>query len=187
MAAYTTPTLIAQYLGLTVSSAWTAQATLDAQMVTDWIDRWLGKTWQGSSPLTETQRIYGDRFWVMRPISAITSLSVRDIGPQDTSTTLTEGEDFRVLDAASGEIGISGYLGYRATVVYTSGGVVPTPVAHAATAWAAHELFPTLHPEAQRLASLKDDLLTLTYRDEPDGLPPEVRRLLEPYRLPVVV
>lgn len=183
MAAYTTPQSIADYLGLSISAAWTGQATTDAQVVSDWLDRYLGRSWQGSSPLTETHKLYGDRLWLTRPVTAITSITARGEGPADTaSDALVVDSAYRILDAATGEVAVSGYDGYRVTVVYTSAGVVPTPVALAATIWAAHLLFPTLHPEAQGLARLRDDTLQVDYAPDPGDVPPQAKLLLGPYR-----
>lgn len=188
MTAYTTHTAIAAYLGVTLTAGQQAQATTLAQAASDWIDRYVGQSWQDDGSVTdELHTPVGDRVYLNnRPVAAVSAVSTRSpmIG---TDWALLDSDEYELLDAANGVLLISGWadpgLGVKATYTHTAT-TAPTPVGLAATMIAASWLAPTLAPQTNGIESIavgQNDVNVKFSADRGD-VPAEAMRLLAVYR-----
>jgi hypothetical protein len=156
MTAYTTASLIAAYLGVTLTTAQQTQAGLAAQAASDWIDTYKGRSWQGASPVTgEVHTVIGDAVYLdNRPVAAITSVETRAAVIGASYTTLAAGQ-YELIDADAGLLQLVGWGDYLARVAYTHTGTTPpSHIAFAATIIAASLLGPTLRPNTTGLDSV---------------------------------
>jgi len=195
MAAYTSATLVANYLGVTLTAGQITQAGVTAQAASDWIDKYLGRSWQGSSPVTdELQTIVGDRVYLNnRPVTAVSAVKTRGDYADADVTTLTSGQ-YELLDAINGELLIQGWAGAGslALVTYTHTGVtVPTPVGLAATIIAAAWLAPAMVgvPSGLESIALGQNDINIKFAGHTAGevaVPAEALTLLGGYRTFVV-
>lgn len=147
MTAYTDATKIAAYLGVTLTSPQQTQAGITAQAASDWIDWWLGRSWQAASPVTgEVHTVNGDRVYLdHRPVSAITTVETRADAIGASYTTLAAGQ-YELLDPTNGVLSVIGWGDYLARIAYTHTGTAPpSHIAFAATIIAASWLHPTLN------------------------------------------
>lgn len=156
MTAYTDAAKIANYLGLTLTSAQQTQAGIAAEAASAWIDEFKGRSWQAASPTTgEIQTVLGDVVWLdNRPVVSVTSVEVRADIVGAAWATLAAGQ-YEVIDAAAGKLQLIGWGNYLARVSYThSATAAPSQIALAATIIAASLLGPTLRPNTAGLDSV---------------------------------
>lgn len=161
MTAYTTAAAIAAYLGETFTPAQATQADAVALAVTAFVDRYTGRTWQGTSPVvaewlpivarydegaaTTRPTVYLRN----RPAVAVSAVVLRSGGPGATATALAPTA-YELVDPEAGVLrltpageGVDGY-GYGDPVIalvdYTYAEVVPPDIALAATMIGASEM-----------------------------------------------
>jgi hypothetical protein len=110
MSAYTDAQKIANYLGTTLTSAQQTQAGVMSDAATAWIDRYLGRSWQATSPVTdEKHSIIGDRVYLThRPVVAVSSVKTRGIYEGATVTTLSATQ-YELLDTVNGVLLLDGW------------------------------------------------------------------------------
>lgn len=185
MTAYTTATLIAAYLGVTLTSPQQTQAGIAAQAASDWIDEYKGRSWQIASPVTdELHTMTGDRVYLNnRPVAAVSSVKTRAAAFVGFGwTTLATGQ-YELLDATNGVLLIQGWSASSQALVqasYTHTASVPSQIALAATIIAASLLGPTLRPNTSGLDSVsvgQNDIAVKFSADYGD-VPPEALTLL---------
>lgn len=182
MTAYTDATKIAAYLGVTLTGPQQTQAGVVAQAISDWIDRRIGRSWQATSPVTdELHQILGDRIYLARrPVVSITSLSTRQEIAGGAWTTLSASQ-YELLDAADGEVLISGWGGSLTKTTYThSMTTAPNDIALAATILAADLMTATVHPESAGISQIAvgQNDISVKFADA-SAVPPGVSRALE--------
>lgn len=156
MTSYTDAEAIGGYLGVTLTGDQEEQADLLAQAASDWIDRYLGRSWQAASPVTgEVQSVNGDRVYLdHRPVTAITSVETRGDYVGGQYATLAAGQ-YDLIDATNGVLQLIGYGTYLARVSYTHAGASPPSyVALAARMIAASWLHSALNPSTAGLDSV---------------------------------
>lgn len=190
MAAYTDATKIAAYLGVTLTADQITQAGVVAQAATDWIDGYVGRSWQGSSPVTdELHSIVGDELWLdNRPVTAITSVKTRQPVIGASYTTLGSG-DYELVDAEWGRLRLVGWGDYEAAVSYThTATTAPSDVALAATMIASAWLSQTLRPSTQGVESIAvgQNDVNVKFSSSRDDVPSAALSILARYRSIVI-
>lgn len=176
MTAYTNATNIAAYLGVTLTAGQVTQAGITAQAASDWIDGYLGRSWQAASPVSgEVHAVNGDRVYLdHRPVSAITTVETRADVIGASYTALAAGQ-YELLDPTNGVLQLQGWGDYLARIAYTHTGTAPpSHIALAATMIAASWLHPTLNPSTAGIDSIavgQNDVnvkFSKSVRDVPD-------------------
>lgn len=191
MAAYTDATKIAAFLGVTLTASQITQAGVLAQAASDWIDKYLGKSWQIASPATdELHTLYGDTVYLNnRPVASITTVKTRDSYADAPLTTL-DASQWELFDAANGWVRILGWAGTGslALVSYAYTLALPTPVGLAATMIAASWLGPTMVglPSGLDAISLGQNDINVKFGSSARDVPPEALTLLSGYRSIVI-
>lgn len=206
MTAYADANSLENYLGRVLTSAESDQVDAVCDTATELIDRYTGKTWQGTTVTGEQHTIYGASITLKRaPVSAISSLTLRAPVAGATVTTLVAGIDYELLNTQTGRVLLTGYNpdpvvnaswyrhGSIASVTYTVPSTVPPPVSMAANMLAA-SLLGTSQAVANQAQGIKrysvGGELDVTYFDTAAttaaSLPTGVRSLLDQYRRPVV-
>ena len=168
MTAYTTPDAVAAYLGVTFTpeQATATGAVIDA--VTAYIDRYTGRSWQGTSPvLGELRRVIPPlpggsypasvAFLAYAPVLGVDAVSIRSGTPNATTTALDPSE-YELLDAEHGVIALSAwcdawYDDAFAVVDYTRPVAVPPDITLAATMIASAEMSRQLAIQSSASAS----------------------------------
>lgn len=192
MTAYTDAAKIAAYLGKTLTSAQQTQAGVLADAATAWIERYLGRSWQTASPITnELHSIIGDRVYLThRPVVAVSAVKTRGSYEGAAETTLTSGQ-YELLDAENGVLLIEGWSSGDglALVSYThTMTTVPADVGLAATMLAAAWLGGSLAPGtagAESIAVGQGDI-QLKFSASRGNVPQEALSILNGYRTVVV-
>ncbi len=155
MTLYTDQARIESYLGVTLTDAQAAQAVIVSQAATDWIDRYLGRSWQEASPATEVLTVTGDTVWLSnRPVTAITSVQTRADVIGASYATLAAGQ-YELIDADAGQLQLIGWGNYLARVVYTHTATTPPHrIGLAATMIAASWMSQALRPSTSGVDSI---------------------------------
>lgn len=185
---YTNTTLVAEELGRTLTSDQTTQAAGLIDEAEAFIDHKTGRAWMVPSPSTEILTVPDDSVVRLtnRPVTAVSSVSVRAAAIGATSTALVAGTSYELLDAAGGLLLVSGYAGYVATVSYSHATPAPADIRRAATLLVAHWLLPRLLPDLQGVRRLSVggelDMEAFGGVDGPPGPPPAVMDILTGYR-----
>lgn len=187
---YTDAQEIANHLGVTLTAAQIVQAGIASEAASDWIDQYLGRSWQGTSPVTnEVQTVIGDTVWLdFRPIATVTSVQTRAPSINSAWTTLAVGQ-YEILDAATGRLRLTGWGNYEARVSYTHTATTPPAVvALAATIIAASWITPTLATGSSGVESISVGQadINVKFRADRGDVPSEALRLLDGYRTFVV-
>jgi hypothetical protein len=190
MAAYTDSTKIANYLGVTLTAGQITQAGVTAQAASDWIDRYIGRSWQDASPVTdELHQFVRDRVYLAhRPVLTVTSMATREQIAGGDWTTLG-ADEYELLDAANGVVLIQGWgTGGLTKTTYTYTTTVPTPVGLAATMIAASWLGPALVglPSGLESVALGQNDINVKFSSSARDVPAEALTLLSSYRTVVV-
>lgn len=154
MANYTDSDAISAYLGVTFTPEQAAQADAVAAAVTAFVDRYTGRSWQGTSPISAEVRpvvvpgpadTYGAvaRCYLAHvPVSTVDAVSLRSSDPNDPTTPL-DPATYELVDPAHGVLLVPGYgygaLGWwygraaLAVVDYSYADEAPADIALAAT------------------------------------------------------
>jgi hypothetical protein len=190
--AYTDATKIAAYLGKTLTAPQIAQATVMADAATAWIDRYLGRSWQIASPVTdELHGLVGDTVYLnQRPVAAVSVVKTRAEYADAPSTTL-DASQWELLDATNGVLRILGWagVGALALVTYTHTGItVPADVGLAATMIASAWLGGSLAPGTNGVESIAvgQNDINLKFSASRSDVPVEALSILNGYRQIVV-
>lgn len=169
MAAYVTADQIAAALGVTFTPEQAAQADAVAAAVTAFVDRYTGRSWQGTSPISAEVRpvvvpgpadTYGAvaRCYLAHvPVSTVDAVSLRSSDPNDPTTPL-DPATYELVDPAHGVLLVPGYgygaLGWwygraaLAVVDYAYADAVPADIELAATMIASGVMQQTLATQA---------------------------------------
>lgn len=194
MTAYSDATKVGNYLGVTLTASQITQAGVTAQAASDWIDRYLGKSWQGTSPVTdELHTLVKDRVYLNnRPVASITSVKTRAAAFVGFGWTTLDASQYELLDAANGVLLIAGWSAsseglVQVTYAYTL--ALPTPVGLAATMIAASWLGPTMVglPSGLDSIALGQNDIAVKFGSSARDVPPEALTLLAGYRSIVIV
>jgi hypothetical protein len=188
--AYTDATAVAAYLGITLTSGQATQAGVLAAAATAWIDRYTGRSWQTTSPVTdELHEVIGDAIYLnRRPVAAITTVETRQPVVGATYSTLSATE-YELIDAANGVLRISGWGNYEAAVTYTHTATsAPADVALAACMIAAAWLSQTLRPSTNGLESISvgQNDVSVKFSASRSDVPAEALTILRAYRAVVI-
>lgn len=190
--AYTDATAIAGYLGLTLTSPQQTQATTLAAAATAWIDRYTGRSWQASSPITdELHELVGDTVYLTnRPVTAVTSVKTRE-RYADAGTTTLDASQYELLDATNGVLLILGWAGAGrlALVTYThSVSAAPDDVELAATMIAAAWLSQALRPSTEGVEqiSVGQNDISVKFAATRGDVPMAALSILKAYRRVVI-
>ena len=193
MSAYTDAQKIAAYLGTTLTSAQQTQAGVMSDAATAWIDRYLGRSWQATSPVTdEKHSIIGDRVYLThRPVVALTSVKTRGIYEGATVTTLSATQ-YELLDTVNGIVLLDGWVSGHdeiALTTYThSVNTAPADVQLAAAMIAAGWLGGALNPGTAGVESLSvgQNDVSVKYSATRSDVPVEALSILNGYRQVVI-
>ena len=190
--AYTDATAIAGYLGLTLTSPQQTQAGTLASAATAWIDRYTGRSWQASSPITdELHELVGDTVYLTnRPVTAVTSVKTRE-RYADAGTTTLDASQYELLDATNGVLLILGWAGAGrlALVTYThSVSAAPDDVELAATMIAAAWLSQALRPSTEGVEqiSVGQNDISVKFAATRGDVPMAALSILKAYRRVVI-
>lgn len=183
---YTTKALVAAELGVTFTNDQQTQCDALIEEVESYIDRITARSWIVASPATETLAVSDDGVVYLsnRPVAAITSVAVRSATIGATSTTLTAGSEYELLDATNGILLVGAGGQSLATVVYThtnAAAALPKDIQRAATMLAAAWMSPRLHPERDGLDALSvfSGEVSMKMSARESAAPPEVLALLK--------
>jgi len=182
MTAYTDAARIAAHLNVTLTGAQQTQAGVLSQAASDWIDRYLDRSWQTVSPVSgEVHTVNGDRVYLdSRPVVAITSVETRQDAIGAAYTTLAVGQ-YELVDPMNGILQIMGWGDYLARVAYTHTATMPpSHVALAATMIAASWLGPSLLglPTGLESIALGQNDINVKFSTSARDVPAEALRLL---------
>lgn len=189
---YTDATAIAGYLGVTLTSAQQTQAGVLASAATAWIDRYTGRSWQSSSPITdELHELVGDTVYLnARPVTAVSSVKTRERFA-DAGTTTLDASQYELLDATNGVLLILGWAGAGrlALVTYThSVSAAPDDVELAATMIAAAWLSQALRPSTEGVEqiSVGQNDISVKFAATRGDVPMAALSILKAYRRVVI-
>jgi hypothetical protein len=181
---YTDASKIAAHLGVTLTADQITQSGVLAQAASDWIDLYLGRSWQAASPVTdELHTPVGDRIYLnKRPVTAVTAVSTRQpIVSADWN--LLDTDEYELIDATNGVLLISGWavngLAVRASYTHTAS-TPPSNVALAATLIAASWLGPLMVglPAGLESVALGQNDINVKFGSTARDVPPEALTLL---------
>lgn len=184
---YTTAALVEAEMGVTLTAAQTTAATDLVGEAESLIDRYTARAWIVASPATDTLVVPADGVLGLsqRPVTAITSVSVRPATIGAASTALVAADTYELLDAADGQVLVSTvYRGYLATVAYThtnTAAALPLGIQRAATLLVAAWLLPRLNPDRAGLDSYEVGGELKVKISTEKSLPPDVLRILDAY------
>jgi len=189
---YTDASQIANYLGVTLTGAQQTQAGVLADAATAWIDRYTGRSWQATSPVTdELHTVQGDTVYLnRRPVLAVSAVKTRAVYADAPLTTLAVSE-WELLDAPNGVLRILGWAGTGslATVTYTHSATdAPDDVQLAAAMIAASWLSQTLRPSTDGIESLAvgQNDIAIKFSASRGNVPKEALSILAGYRSIVI-
>ena len=191
--AYTDANAIAGYLGLTLTSPQQTQATTLAAAATAWIDRYTGRSWQASSPVTdELHELVGDTVYLThRPVASVTTVKTRE-RYADAPTTTLDASQWELLDAANGVLLILGWAGVGrlalVTYTHTAPATLPDDVELAATMIAGAWLSQALRPSTEGLEqiSVGQNDVSVKFAASRGDVPPAALSILNGYRRVVI-
>lgn len=189
---YTDSSLIAGYLGITLTGPQETQAGTLADAATAWVDKYTGRTWRTASPVTdEIHVIVGNAVYLThRPVSAVTSVKTRQDASDAGITTLTTSQ-WELIDAANGKLLITGWASsdLLALVSYThTVSDPPDDVLLATTMIAASWLQQALRPNTAGVESVSvgQNDISVKFAASRGDVPAEALSILRAYRAVVV-
>ena len=191
MTAYCSAASLATFLQRALTAAETASAAAVCAAASDYIDHYLGRSWQAATVTDEVQTVERrDVFLDVYPVVSVTSVTGRAPFVGDPPVTLTADVDYEMIDPSAGRLLVSVALGTVLTVTYTVDSMVPGDIAQAANIIAASYLIatPAASLKTRGIQKLKAGSAEITYDpiDASVPLPPAAMTLLAAYR-PVVV
>ena len=192
MSAYTDAAKIQAYLGTTLTGAQQTQAGVMADAATQWIDRYLGLSWQAESPVTdEMHPLVGDTVYLTnRPVAAVSAVKTR-AAYADAPTTTLSASQWELLDAQNGILRILGWASSvaLALVTYThSVSTAPADVQLAASMIAAGWLAGSMAPGtlgAESIGVGQSDI-NIKFSEKRGDVPAEALSILNGYRQIVI-
>lgn len=151
MAAYCTPESLELYLGRALTDAESDSAPGACLAATDFIDRYTGKSWQGTTVTGELQTVpassavwSGETGWYGRlvrldwkPVVSVTSVTARGLVVGETPRVLVAGTGYELIDPLNGRLLVNESTGTVLTVTYVTGSTVPATISQAANIIAA--------------------------------------------------
>lgn len=201
MASYADATSLAAYLQRSLTVAETAAATAACAAATEYIDRYVGRSWQGTTITGELQTVESETVHLdYRPVASVTTVTARSMIVGETPRLLVAGTDYELIDAPNGVLLVNGYgydvitttgyVGLVLTITYVVGSTVPALIAQAANIIAAWYLVsaPAASNQARGILKLKAGSAEITYDpiDKAAAVPGTATTLLNVYRRPVI-
>lgn len=186
MADYCSAASLATYLGRALTATETASAAAACAAATDFIDGYVGRTWQSTTVTGEIQQAKGGMVRLdRRPIVSVSSVTKRGVYLGASSTTLTSPSGYEVINAAEGQLLVNAVDGDMITVSYATSGV-PDDIALAANVLAAGYLIstPAASLQTRGIQKLKAGSAEITYDpiDKSVSVPPAAYAILANYR-----
>lgn len=172
------------HLNRTLTAAQEARAYSLLEAAEAFIDSESGAAWLVTSPVANEQHILDGPLLYLanKPITAVSSLSVRSPYVGSEWTALTAGSGYEVLDATRGLLHLSsGYAGWLVRVTYTLASPVHPLIREAATQLVAFWLRPALDGVTSDVESYSvGQELTVKFRSGKQtlGVPDEVVALV---------
>lgn len=194
VAAYTDAARIANYLGITLTGAQQTQAGVLAQAASDWIDRYVGKSWQATSPVSdELHTLTRDRAYLShRPVATITSVKTRAAAFVGFGWTTLDASQYELLDGPNGVLLIQGWSASSDGLVQVSythtATPPPSPVQLAASMIAASWLSQAMRPNTSGIDSVSvgQNDIAVKFSSSRADVPAEALTLLGGYRSIVI-
>ena len=184
--AYALAADVALFLGRTLSADQTTEATALLAAASAYVDRYTGQTWVAATVTGEIQTVRDGMIRLdRRPISGVTTVSVRGVYLGASSTVLTSPTGYEIINAAEGQLLIGANDGAMATVTYTAAPTVPDDIEQATIMLASYWLGAAITPAGLVYSKIKSDEEELTYRnanDKDTPIPPSVQAILNGYR-----
>jgi hypothetical protein len=198
--AYATAASLELYLQRQLSGEEGDAAALAVAAASDYIDRYVGKSWQGTTISGEVQTVPKDGIVRLdrRPVASVTTVLSRPLLVGVAPLTLVAGTDYELLDPLNGIVLVHGYgyvdavistLGHFDTaliVTYVVGSPAPAAIQQAANIIAAQYLTSAVAYFAQSrgIQKLKAGSAEITYDpiDAAATLPPAAQAILDAYR-----
>ena len=186
--AYCTVSDVADFLGVSLTSAQEVQAARLIESVTVLIDEELLRGFlvgvQTGEEHYQSEYASGMLYLIYAPVTSISQIRGRAaLGSDDT--VLVEDTDYEIISLVSGSIRLVNPGAYdRLSVDYTPVNTVPAPIRDATVEWAASRLMPTLRMDSYGLESysLPDISVKFSRSIMGDGMPPNVKKTLDHYR-----
>ena len=186
--AYCTVSDVADFLGVSLTSAQEVQAARLIESVTVLIDEELLRGFlvgvQTGEEHYQSEYASGMLYLIYAPVTSISQIRGRAaLGSDDT--VLVEDTDYEIISLVSGSIRLVNPGAYdRLSVDYTPVNTVPAPIRDATVEWAASRLMPTLRMDSYgpESYSLPDISVKFSRSIMGDGMPPNVKKTLDHYR-----
>lgn len=134
---YTTVNAVALFLGITLTTNQTAQATALLQPAEDVVDAIANTSWLNGAITGEQYDLMnrGVRIYLRQnPVASVQGVTVRSLLPGDTGQVLVAGQDYELLDLTAGLLVLSGvwsaaayystYQNYGGSAIYNESGAV---------------------------------------------------------------
>lgn len=195
---YATAESLTIYLGRDLTGPEEDAAGPSCAAASDYIDRVVGKSWQGRTVGGELQTVPSNGIVRLdyRPVASVTSVTSRSLIVGETPRVLVAGTDYELIDPLNGQILVNGYgydvitttgcAGQVLTIAYVVGTAVPSDIAMAANIIAAGYLVaaPAASNAARGIQKLKAGSAEITYDpiDREMTVPPAAYALLAAYR-----
>jgi hypothetical protein len=193
---YTTATLVAKELGRDLTAPQLDECADAISQAEDWIDLQTGRAWLVVTPITdELHTLEGNVVYLYnRPVTSVTSVTVRFPLVGAAETTLIAGEDYELIDGPHGVILVSGVARAKGTffqsdliprgtllkVTYATATPVPGDIQRAATLLVAHWMLPRLNGDMREVKTYSvgsgGDTFATTF--DTAGVPDEIMRLV---------
>lgn len=188
---YCTAADVADFLGLTFTSAQEAHAVRLIEQAEGIVDLETGRAWLTGALTDEVYywAVYrlGELYLRYAPVASVTTLKGRaSLG--ETETTLVVDQDYEVRDLAAGLVRLLYPSFYdRVRVTYTPVATVPTPLTRAMAELVGTWMQPHLRPDTLGLDSFSLPDLSVRFARAETGLviPPTVQSVLDLYKYPI--
>jgi hypothetical protein len=185
---YASATDVQTYLGVTLTTAQAAAVTGLLEAVEQAVDAEAGRAWKTGAVASEWVYPISPVIYLAQAPITTSAVTVTGRTALDTGgTLLTEGTDWEIQDRTRGRLYVGAWAGYdRLAVSYTPDQAVPEPVRWATAMSLAHFLSPHLNGLTSEVESYSV-FGQVSARLRAEGLPPDARLLLRPYRPGLVV
>lgn len=180
--AYATLAEVTTFLGESLSAEAEDAAAELLEAASRFVDRVTGRTWVAGTVTAELQQARDGLIRLDRaPVSGVTLVRTRPLSLSASWTTLTSPTGYELINPTEGQILVNASDGAIVEVTYTSNPTVPDDIKAATKMLVAHWVQAAVSPTGLNLSKLKAGSAELTFRDRTDGLPAEVREILNSY------
>lgn len=179
---------VTTFLGESLSAEAEDAADALREAASKFVDRYTGRSWVAGTVTGEVQRASrgADGQGMIRldrpPVGSVSSVSARSPYLGAASATLLAGSGYELIDAVEGLLYVGVAAGDLVTVTYTTAPVVPDDIKAATTMLVAHWARSATDATGMIFSKIKAGSAELTYREQAETLPADVKAILDGYR-----